>query len=990
MIVINKQFVFGVLTPILDGNYFGNIIKSIAATAKEYDIKIVVIGTTAHYYNHLYASDYVDGWIVIMDAVDDNYIAELKLLDKPVIGINTNLHCDDYIRVNNEEVLLEVGEHMKEHGHKNFAYVGDVVFHEATERFHAIEKMVALQERQPKKWFYNSYEHTLEEIVKELVEQDIPHDTIFCVNDFIAYNLVRLLKHYHIYVPNDVAVIGFDNSPTAKSFSPPLTTIELPIREIGEQAIFKLLNRVSNQSLFKEKARLEATPVYRISCGCSFDLNLDRNDEASETIEFLSQMVARNFNLGQLMQSYDYQTIIDMTWLVHSPFRKIIVGLKNDEATTGKLEVHRYHFTDHSTKPERIQIPHSKETEFPSKYTLLDNHFMGEENVLILIPIIQDNKELGIFSFVGLADITSLLTPLNTTYQLVNFFAAALRRAKLNEDLRNYSNQLEIISDIMYDGIWELDLQSNSIVSKGGINQLLGYPDKNLVSAFSKFLEKIHPKEKDLFIRKFQDHLQRPVPFEIECRIKHKKGHYIWMYITGQNRTSGYGVPMKMVGSIMDISERKKAESRINELAYHDSLTQLANRLNLEENLTPILKAAKANNKKVAFLLFDLDRFKVINDTYGHQAGDRLLQIIAKRLKSIAKENYLICRLGGDEFVIVIPNLIDMVLVEEFSIDLLNTINAPIKDQELVYTISTSIGVSVFPDHCLDAETLMLQADIAMYNAKTSGRNRVQLYNQSINQYNYRQVHLENQLNKALEKKEFYLLFQPIYNANTMKIIGFEALIRWKSEELGEVMPNDFIPVAEENGTIIAIGEWVLREACYFLKDLDPSMKIFVNISSKQLNHMLFLEKVEQILNESNCVADRLCFELTETAMLEDLEHSKKALYKLNKLGIHLSLDDFGTGYSSLSILNDLPIQILKIDKSFIQQMESGQKNKAIVEAIVQLSHKLSIEVVAEGVENKKQLDILLDMKLDYLQGYYFKKPSLINTFSVYKRNAFK
>lgn len=409
-------------------------------------------------------------------------------------------------------------------------------------------------------------------------------------------------------------------------------------------------------------------------------------------------------------------------------------------------------------------------------------------------------------------------------------------------------------------------------------------------------------------------------------------------------------------------------------LAYHDPLTSLSNRLSFIQDIENTLKKHKTNH--IALLLIDIDRFKVINDTLGHFVGDHVLIKISKRLKQALGNEALIYRLGGDEFVIVIPE------ANEFKASCVaDTVLEKFKDSFSVndyeINITPSIGISMYPEHGLTSEDLLKNADAAMYLAKENGKNHYRFYNTELNQTMARKMKIEHELSKAIEKNQFSLFYQPKVDLQSKKIIGMEALLRWNHPELGSISPVEFIPIAEETGQIVPIGEWVLKTACkqnkiWHEKGLSTCC-ISVNVSVLQFQQGGFLKVVTQALKESNLEAKYLELEITESIM-QNINESRELLAGFREMGIKTSIDDFGTGYSSLDILRRLPIDTIKIDKSFIDDIEAPCQ-QPFIKAIIELGLNLNVTVVAEGIENENQLHILLANNCTIGQGYLFSKP---------------
>jgi diguanylate cyclase (GGDEF)-like protein/PAS domain S-box-containing protein len=976
----------GVLTPVLDGYYFGNLLKSISYKAQQFGMKVVVIGTSANYYSEAYASAYVDGWIVIMDAVNEIYLDKLRRLGKPILGINTTLPVDYAITNNNREAMDDAIEHLFHHGHRRIAYVGDAHFYDARERYSGYRSALAKRQivDQPE-WFFDIFQMSPEQVVRSMVENGLPWTAVIAVNDSIAIELIKQFIARNVKVPEQVAVIGFDDVPISRTTTPALSTFRMPVSSIGSQAVEVLRNLLEGEPVDDSLLRIQSSLVYRRSCGCKTDQPEEPNDEQAEVIQFLDNMIARNFNLGLLMQSYNFKQTMDMSWLYHSAVRRGFVAL-NEVKRPGGFSVYRFILHEDKTKAE-LDSAYGEPASFPPYEALHNDDFMSGENVVLLIPIVQYGQELGALAFVGLGDVTTLLNPLNTTFQLANFFASALHRESMDEEMQSYSHQLEIISSITHDGIWIYDVSASLISIRGGIHKILGYDDLQHPVQAVHYKSLIHSDDLAAMIHDFKHHLEQSTSIETECRIRHAQGHYIWVQLSAFGQLDSSGRLVQILGSIKNISERKASEERIRQLAYGDPLTGLANRLSFEQQLEAWLKEAGANETKVGVLLFDLDRFKWINDSYGHQAGDRLLQYVAKEVTAVAGESNLVARLGGDEFVIVISHLDSVQDALQLGNQVVERLRLPFLDGDREYYISCSVGISIFPDDAEDAQSMIKHADIAMYNAKSMGRNRAELYMPGNNDYLLDRIQMETNLRKAIERKEFVLYYQPQLDMSTGRISSVEALIRWNSPEFGFVQPLDFIPLAEETGLIIPIGEWVLREACLLNRrlmerGLSP-IRVAVNISAKQLNQGNLVHMVQTVLKETKNRPEYLCLEITESNMLKDIQSSSNILQELILLGVQISLDDFGTGYSSLSLLKSLPIDIIKIDKSFISDITVNEENKAIVHAIIQMSHILSLDVIAEGIETMEQMSALDKLKVDNVQGYFISKPvpfdSLVN-----------
>ena len=462
------------------------------------------------------------------------------------------------------------------------------------------------------------------------------------------------------------------------------------------------------------------------------------------------------------------------------------------------------------------------------------------------------------------------------------------------------------------------------------------------------------------------------------CRLD-QFGEKVWVGVSGEPVFDGAGVFLGYRGVGRDITERKHGDEKIHYLANHDALTSLPNRAMFSEVLNAGLQNARRYNRAFAVLFIDLDRFKVINDTLGHEAGDKLLQEMGRRLGETVRASDLVARLGGDEFVVLIQEVTDSKQVEAVARKILAALIKPMFIREQECRVTASIGICMYPADAQDEQSLMKNADIAMYRAKEEGKNTYQFYSKEMNIHSFERMALETSLRRGLERKEFFLHYQAKLDLKTGRITGVEALVRWQHPDLGIIPPAQFIPLAEETGLIVPLGNWVLNTACAqnvaWQREGMPPLRIAVNLSARQLSDENLLKDVADALENSGMKAELLELELTESMVMQNADRAGKVLAALKQLGARLAIDDFGVGYSSLANLKRFPIDTLKVDRSFIRDIPRDAEDMAITQAIIAMGKSLNLTVVAEGVETLEQETFLRHHACDETQGYYFSKP---------------
>ncbi|UED74052.1 bifunctional diguanylate cyclase/phosphodiesterase [Brevibacillus sp. DP1.3A] len=571
-------------------------------------------------------------------------------------------------------------------------------------------------------------------------------------------------------------------------------------------------------------------------------------------------------------------------------------------------------------------------------------------------------------------------------YQYLSIRSDITCRKLMEDELKRSEEKYRIIAENTSDIISIINLDGEFLYLSPSHKRVWEHtvPDEEIHNLFEWIVE----DDRDIFAYAIQHAFSTRKEYMVECRINTQRNDVIWTESKINPITDEEGNVTKLLLVTRDVTDRKQSEETIHHLAYHDALTDLPNRRMYVQQLSKEMMQAKRFQSNLAVLFLDMDRFKDVNDSFGHDVGDMLLIEASKRLQACLKQGDVVARLGGDEFTILQNHLQDRSEATALAEQIMNQLQRPFELEGHAFNVSCSIGIAMYPQDGDNPEDLLKRADTALYTVKSRGKNGYDFFDPTMEAKSLERILMENEMRKAIEQEQFQIYYQPKIDIVTSSMTGMEALVRWVHPELGIIPPNRFIPIAEETGMILALGEWILKQACKQNKiwhDQGYTLKVSVNLSARQIYQKDLVEMIKDILRETNLSPDWLELEITESIFVK-MEEATAVLQQIRDIGIQISIDDFGTGYSSFSYIKSLPVDTIKIDASFIRDIHHNQESQAIVKAIVTIAQSLNMNVIAEGIELHDQVAALKENGCDHGQGYLFSKPLPTDAFDQFLR----
>lgn len=992
---MSKRKKVALLTPFISGYYLGEITDYLREYVVECEIDLILVKTRNFgQYNLPLLLNKVDGIIILINAVSQQYVKEIVELNIPVISIGIDFFPApiEHVLIDNRDGIFQAMDHLVELGHTHIGYCGDVSVHDFNERYTGYleyKKRYNLPHARSHVFdMGNNSINSGSDVANEFIRRANPCSAMIFATDLNAVGFQDAILSFGYKVPDDIAIIGFDNSSLCRYKTPQLTSIDQRVRDMSITALNRLWDKMLDNSSDFINPVQKCTLVVRGSTTGEDYYEQTKTEEPKISKEILENLLNYNYESIKNLRLETGKKVENIEHSFGNFFKWAYLARWKDVERNKKLILEKFYYT----KIENLTYNSFLGKEIDAKDFPMNNFFNPTEypnSMISLIPLNFRGREWGVLAVAGDVINQDRLISYHLFGQYLDLVSEKLEKEIILDNIiekeletRTLSDELKVISNSATDGIWMWDLHINQFEWNDQALTMLGFTDQIDIKSIKHkpIYELVHEQEMDTVKARLQKLLNCGETFHMEFRLQNNYNDFVWVKSTAETICSEDGTPERVIGSISDISEKQKHRETIKYMTSYDFLTELPNR----EMCRHHLHSQILQNNTVSVIFLDLDRFKVVNDSYGHDAGDRLLQHSTAEISSVLRGNDFFGRMGGDEFLIISP--VDHINEsQEISKRVMETLNKSYKDDSgFEFYITCSMGIALFPNHGSTSQNIIKNAEIAMYQAKKLGRNRSIVYQEVMDSHITGKLNMEAMLRKSLKDFSFMIHIQPQYYMKTGKLSGGEILLRWFIDGVGFISPAEFIPLAEELNLMDTLGKWVLQETCKIIKSINSykqKINFSINISASELHNPLFFNNIEKEINSLDSNNCSLTIEITESMAISDIQQTVKILNRLRGLGIRTSLDDFGTGFSSLSVFKELPLDELKIDKSFLPDSQNNSKDWAIIESIIKMGQALGLEVVTEGIESAEQQEVLTEIGCDIAQGYHYGRPMPVEDF---------
>jgi diguanylate cyclase (GGDEF)-like protein/PAS domain S-box-containing protein len=980
----------GVLSPLVRGYYFGSVLGGIAEAASAAGYRVVAIQTTdpsredadgfrppagAQYPGE----DHIAGYLTLLGAVAHDYIERLRGLGKPVILVShhaPDLLVPEVAPDNVAGIALAVA-HLVGHGHTQIGFVGNLLQSDQQQRFHAYQ--AALLEHgitpDPALVYSAPAETTAggRAAGEALLLAGLRSTALVAATDWTAHGLLEAFAAEGLVLPRDQAIIGFDDGEASQFCAPPLTSVRADFGDAGRHAGELLVRQLDGGFVSPTVHLVPSTLTIRESCGCTKAETAATPSTATERREhfrertYYQNALLTQYAVGTSLLGADAGHATDMRWLAHTNASTGELGLWDQKQLTIAGAYSR-------SAPADALVKIGAQTslgEFPTRSFISDSDSTGRDTIFVL-PLVAAENDWGWLAVVAPTE-GNEIAGRETVNQWAALLTVALDVSAKASHIAELTGELAAMMEASPDAIARYDIERRYLYVNRSAALTLGRDPDQIVGKTDDEIGR-----QDTIATRWRIGLEQVITTLRTAEVEYSEridDHEYWFQARMVPLHGPDGALTGVLTSSRDISALKRAEHELAHQAVHDALTGLPNRVLFGDRLAQGIAQLERRPGRLAVLFIDLDSFKSVNDSLGHDVGDRLLVQVAARISAASRRSDTLARFGGDEFVLLCDRLAEDEDVRIVAERIGRTLADPFHDGPHELNISASIGIVVVSDPYVEPATVIRNADEAMYMAKEAGRDRSHMFDDDLRHRATERHGLEVDLRHALARGELRVAYQPLFALSTGVVEGVEALIRWDHPTRGSVSPGDFIPLAEQRGLIVAIGSWVLEEALRQLAEwhLEPgleSLTMSVNLSPHQLGDPDITDKISESLRRHGIQGAHLTLEITETALIEDGGRVRFTLAAISELGVRLALDDFGTGYSSLVHLRDFPVDTLKIDRSFVEQLGHSDQAREIIGALTAMAHFLNMKVVGEGIERQLEWDELVKLGCDDGQGF--------------------